>query len=113
VDDTMNLGGIKVSSAEIERVVKTSADVQDVAAVAVPPAGGGPSQLVIFAVPAQAGGASREELLARMQQALRRELNPLFKIHDVVLIDALPRTASNKVMRRVLRERFTTTERKV
>ena len=38
--------------------------------------------------------------------SLRKELNPLFKIHDVVLIDALPRTASNKVMRRVLRGRF-------
>jgi acetyl-CoA synthetase len=108
VDDTMNLGGIKVSSAEIERVVRTAADVQDVAAVAVPPPGGGPSQLVIFAVPAHGDGASREYLQAAMQQGLRRELNPLFKIHEVVLIDSLPRTASNKVMRRVLRERMPT-----
>jgi acetyl-CoA synthetase len=113
VDDTMNLGGIKVSSAEIERVVRSAADVQDAAAIAVPPVGGGPSQLVIFAVPTQAGGPSREELLSVMQQGLRRELNPLFKIHDVVLIDALPRTASNKVMRRVLRERFSPSGKRV
>jgi acyl-coenzyme A synthetase/AMP-(fatty) acid ligase len=30
----------------------------------------------------------------------------VFKIHDVVLVDALPRTASNKIMRRALRDRY-------
>ena len=44
---------------------------------------------------------------AAMQDAIRRDLNPLFKIHAVVVVDALPRTASNKVMRRVLRDRYT------
>jgi acetyl-CoA synthetase len=33
-------------------------------------------------------------------------LNPLFKINDIVLTDKLPRTASNKVMRRVLRQQY-------
>ena len=41
-----------------------------------------------------------------MQQTIRRELNPLFKIHEVVVVESLPRTASNKVMRRILRERY-------
>ena len=41
-----------------------------------------------------------------MQSAIRTELNPLFKIHDLVLIETLPRTASNKVMRRVLRDHY-------
>ena len=39
-----------------------------------------------------------------MQAAIRRELNPLFKLHAVVFRDALPRTASNKLIRRVLRD---------
>ena len=41
-----------------------------------------------------------------MAEAIRAELNPLFKVHDVVVVDALPRTASNKVMRRVLRRQY-------
>ena len=41
-----------------------------------------------------------------MQQVVRDELNPLFKIHQVLAVEALPRTASNKVMRRVLREMY-------
>ena len=106
VDDTMNLGGIKVSSAEIERTVNRTAGVIETAAIAASPPGGGPSQLVIYAV-LEAGAPDRE----RLQQvdgcgAIKRELNPLFKLSDVVIVDSLPRTASNKVMRRVLRARY-------
>jgi len=41
-----------------------------------------------------------------MQQVLRKELNPLFQIHDVVITAALPRTVSNKVLRRQLRAEY-------
>jgi acetyl-CoA synthetase len=49
---------------------------------------------------------SKAQLAAAMQSAINRDLNPLFKIHDLVLIDALPRTASNKVMRRALHDHY-------
>ncbi|KAL0396145.1 UNVERIFIED_CONTAM: putative acyl-activating enzyme 17, peroxisomal [Sesamum calycinum] len=50
-DDTMNLGGIKVSSVEIERICNSvDAGVLETAAVGVPPAGGGPERLVIAVV---------------------------------------------------------------
>src|SRR5581483_1571057 len=49
-DDTMNLGGIKVGCAEIERALLGIDGVQETAAVAIAPPGGGPSRLVIFAV---------------------------------------------------------------
>jgi acetyl-CoA synthetase len=41
-----------------------------------------------------------------MQSEISSELNPLFKIHDVVPIEELPRTASAKVMRRELRNTY-------
>ena len=101
VDDTMNLGGIKISSAEIEGVLNSVSGIQEVAAIAVPPPDGGPSQLVIYAVlPPE---ADTDSLTTSLQSAIREHLNPLFRIHDVVVVDALPRTASNKIMRRVLR----------
>ncbi len=104
-DDTMNLGGIKVSSAEIERALQSVPGASETAAIAVSP-GGGPSLLVIYAVCPGAGATAREELMAAMQLAIKRDLNPLFKIHDLVLVDTLPRTASNKVMRRELRQLY-------
>ncbi len=104
-DDTMNLAGIKVSSAEIERALAVVAGVLETAAVAVPPPGGGPSRLVVYAV-IESSAPEKTLLLRAMRRAIANSLNPLFKIHDVVVIEALPRTASNKVMRRVLRDRY-------
>lgn len=105
VDDTMNLGGIKISSAEIERVVGGVGGVAEVAAIGVAPAGGGPSRLVIYAVAAPGFNPDSDEWMQQMQTAIRTELNPLFKISELVVADHLPRTASAKVMRRELRGR--------
>ncbi len=104
-DDTMNLSGIKISSAEIEQVLASVPHVTETAAVAVS-AGGGPSQLLIYAVCSASQTLGKAELLSALQQALKRDLNPLFKIHDLLLVEALPRTASNKVLRRALREQY-------
>ncbi len=110
VDDTMNLGGIKVSSAEIERALHDIPGVAETAAIAVAPPGGGPSQLVVYAVP-EPGFEDTATWREAMQNAVRSHLNPLFKIHDVIPIDALPRTASAKVMRRSLRSTYTAGQR--
>lgn len=104
-DDTMNLAGIKISSAEIEEVLKFVPGVREAAAIAVSP-GHGPGRLVIYAACSDGHYATKTDLLCSMQQAIGRELNPLFKIHDVVLVEALPRTSSNKIIRRALRERW-------
>ncbi len=104
-DDTMNLGGIKISSDEIEQVLQSVPNVVEVAAIAVAP-DGGPSQLVIYAVCTDRQARRRDELLTAMQNVIKRDLNPLFKIHELILTEALPRTASNKLMRRALREQW-------
>jgi acetyl-CoA synthetase len=103
-DDTMNLGGIKVSSVEIERVLRQADHVHETAAIAVPPSGGGPDQLVIYLVPASDSKEESADIWReRLQSTIRQRLNPLFRISHVVIVDSLPRTASNKVMRRELR----------
>jgi acetyl-CoA synthetase len=104
VDDTMNLGGIKVSAAEIERALADLPPIRETAAIAVTPPGNGPSQLVIYA--ATADQLDKNEIIRKMQQRINQHLNPLFKIHDVVFVEDLPKTASNKIMRRVLRKEY-------
>ncbi|KAH7446660.1 hypothetical protein KP509_01G067300 [Ceratopteris richardii] len=106
VDDTMNLGGIKTSAVDIERVCnKANKDVIETAAVAVPPAMGGPDQLFIFVVLAGITGTqlTAEVLKETFTKLLKAELNPYFKVGSVVIVNELPRTATNKIMRRVLR----------
>ncbi|MDZ8055777.1 MAG: AMP-binding protein [Aulosira sp. ZfuVER01] len=106
VDDTMNLGGIKVSSVEIEQIVNSVEGICEAVAIAFSPPEGGPSQLVIYAVLENHLQQNKEALKNSLQTAIRQQLNPLFKIQDLVIVDTLPRTASNKVMRRVLREHY-------
>jgi len=103
-DDTMNLGGIKVSSLELERVVEKHPRVFEAAAVAVQPEGEGAERLVVFVVRSETGDPAG--LKQDLGKLLAHELNPLFKIHDLVVVETLPRTASNKLMRRELRRQY-------
>jgi len=102
-DDTMKLGGIKIGCAEIERMLNQVPGVLETAAVAVPPPGGGPSRLVVFLVPRDGDLNIGESFKPLLQQAIRMQLNPLFHLDEVRVVASLPRTASNKVMRRELR----------
>lgn len=96
---------------ELERVVMQHVPaVLEAAAVGFPTPGGGPEQLHIFVVLAPDAGSGQGESEARLQKvqqesqaAIKQALNPLFKVHKVVAVASLPRTASNKVMRRLLK----------
>lgn len=108
-DDTMNLGGIKVSSIEIERICNGVHDnILETAAIGVPPLLGGPEQLVVAVVFKDQSIATEklDQLKLVFNSSLQKKLNPLFRVSSVVVVPSLPRTASNKVMRRVLRQQF-------
>ncbi|KAL2479106.1 putative acyl-activating enzyme 17 [Forsythia ovata] len=112
-DDTMNLGGIKVSSVEIERICNAvDTNILETAAVGVPPPNGGPERLVIAVVFKNSDESPHDlrNLAASFNSALQKKLNPLFKVSNVIPLPSLPRTASNKVMRRILRLQFSQSE---
>ncbi|KAK9674342.1 hypothetical protein RND81_12G226600 [Saponaria officinalis] len=104
-DDTMNLGGIKTSSVEIERVCnKADEGVSEIAAIGVAPAGGGPEMLIVFVVLKEGATSDPEKLRLLFSKAIQRSLNPLFKVSLVKCVPEFPRNASNKLLRRVLRD---------
>ncbi|KAG6413779.1 hypothetical protein SASPL_126493 [Salvia splendens] len=108
-DDTMNLGGIKVSSVEIERICNAVCpDILETAAIGVPPSGGGPERLVVAVVLKDSDKPllDSSSMAKIFNSALQKKLNPLFKVSEIIPLSSLPRTATNKVMRRVLREQF-------
>lgn len=107
VDDTMNLGGIKISSAELERALNRTPGVRETAAVAV--SAGGPEELVVFVVLDQP--RDPENLRQEFNDRLKSDLNPLFRAREVHILESLPRTASNKVLRRELRARIQNSRR--
>ncbi|KAK7318926.1 hypothetical protein RJT34_03634 [Clitoria ternatea] len=106
-DDTMNLGGIKTSSVEIERVCDRADEcILETAAISVAPANGGPEQLVIFVVFKKGYSSNADTLKKKLTKAIQTNLNPLFKVSFVKIVPEFPRTASNKLLRRVLRHQM-------
>ncbi len=116
VDDTMNPGGIKIGSAEIESIVNDHADVSASAVIAVTVDKEGsscPDRLILFVVRAVEGERSDSSdagvavrLKRELNTTVRRMINPLIRISELHFRDSLPRTASNKIMRRELRKEF-------
>jgi len=78
--------------------------VAEWAAVAVQPGGEGADRLVVLAVLREP--RPRDELRRELGRQLADQLNPLYKVHDGVVAESLPRTASNKLMRRSLRAEY-------
>ncbi|WVZ23793.1 hypothetical protein V8G54_002337 [Vigna mungo] len=106
-DDTMNLGGIKTSSVEIERVCDRAEEcILETAAVGVASTNGGPEQLVIFVVLKKGYNSTAETLKMKFTKAIQSNLNPLFKVTLVKIVPEFPRTSSNKILRRVLRDQM-------
>ena len=104
VDDTMNLGGIKVSSAEIERSFESAGghSRNGRRGRRATRSGSGRTGDVCGARP-DAAERSPSDWKIEFNAVLKRELNPLFQVTAVTIVEQLPRTASNKVMRRLLR----------
>lgn len=105
VDDTMNLGGIKISSVELEAVLNQADGILESAAVAFQEESG-PSGLCVFAVADPEMSINEEATLDQMNELLKKQLNPLFRVSQLRLVEKLPRTASNKIMRRLLRDQI-------
>lgn len=104
IDDTMNLGGVKVSAVQIEAVINQLDFVRESAAIAITPKQGGPSSLVVYYVASKE--LKKKEALKNIQNQIKTNLNPLFKVVDLSQMDSLPRTASNKLKRKELRENY-------
>ncbi|KAI8526384.1 hypothetical protein RHMOL_Rhmol13G0303300 [Rhododendron molle] len=106
-DDTMNVGGIKTSSIEIERVCdRADESILETAAVTAAPPSGGPEQLAIFVVLKKGFNSEPDRLKKLFSKAIQMNLNPLFKVNFVKIVPEFPRTSSNKLLRRVLRDQL-------
>ncbi|XP_061372767.1 probable CoA ligase CCL12 [Gastrolobium bilobum] len=106
-DDTMNLGGIKTSSVEIERVCDRADEcILETAAIGVATANRGPEELIIFVVLKKGYNSNAENLKMKFSKAIQSNLNPLFKVSLVKVVAEFPRTSSNKILRREMRDQM-------
>ena len=97
-DDTINVAGRRLGPAEVESALVSHPSVTEAAAVGVPDEAKGEA-VWCFVVAPGADPSVEEEL----REVVARELGRPFKPSRVVLVDALPKTRSAKILRRAVR----------
>jgi len=103
-DDTLKVAGKRVGPAEVESAAVSHPAVVEAAAVGLPHAVKGES-IAVFCVVGP-GIGDTPALRAEIAAAVVRELGKALKPDLVLVIPALPKTRSGKVMRRVIRAAF-------
>jgi len=102
IDDVINVAGHRLGTAEIESALVSHAAVAEAAVVAKPDDLKG-SAIVAF-VTLEGGRVATNELREELRQHVAKEIGALARPDDLRFADALPKTRSGKIMRRLLRE---------
>jgi acetyl-CoA synthetase len=97
-DDTINVAGKRLGPAEVESVLVSHPSVAESAVVGVPDETKGEAVWCFVVAP----GAD-PALAAELAELVATELGRPFKPSRVVLVDALPKTRSAKIIRRAVR----------
>jgi acetyl-CoA synthetase len=102
VDDVLNVAGHRLGTAEIESALVSCPGVAEAAVVGPPHALKG--QGICAFVTLKAGVAATAELKKQLADHVVREIGALARPDDIRFTDALPKTRSGKIMRRLLKE---------
>ena len=102
IDDVINVAGHRLGTAEIESALVSHAAVAEAAVVAKPDDLKG-SAIVAF-VTLEGDRAASDPLKEELRQHVAKEIGALARPDDLRFADALPKTRSGKIMRRLLRE---------
>ena len=102
VDDVMNVSGHRLSTMEVESALVRHPAVAEAAVVGKPHEITG--QAVACFVTLKKGNWNHEELAEELRKWVAHEIGSFAKPEQIRFTDALPKTRSGKIMRRLLRE---------
>jgi acetyl-CoA synthetase len=102
VDDVLNVAGHRLSTMEIESALVSHPKVAEAAVVGKPDELRG--QAIAAFVTLEGGQTPNEALKKELQAHVVKEIGALARPDDIRFTDALPKTRSGKIMRRLLRD---------
>jgi acetyl-CoA synthetase len=102
IDDVLNVAGHRIGTAEIESALVSHPSVAEAAAVGRPDELKGQA-LVVF-VTLKQGQAAGRELKESLAAHIDKEIGKFARPDSIRFSDALPKTRSGKIMRRLLKE---------
>jgi acetyl-CoA synthetase len=103
IDDVIKVSGYRLGTAEVESALVSHSDVAEAAVIGVPDELKGN---VIYAYCILREGAEdNPDRVDVLKQHVRHEMGPIAVPAHIEIVEALPKTRSGKIMRRVLRAR--------
>ena len=102
IDDVLNVAGHRIGTAEVESALVSNQKVAEAAVVGRPDELKG--QALVAFVTLKTGIIGTPELREELRQHVGKEIGPVAKPDDIRFAEALPKTRSGKIMRRVLKQ---------
>jgi acetyl-CoA synthetase len=102
IDDVINVAAHRLSTMEMESALLTLPEVAEAAVVGVPDPVRG--QVPVAFVTVRAGTAADADLPERAREHVARTIGAIARPAAVHVVDAMPKTRSGKIVRRLLRE---------
>ena len=99
----MNVSGHRISTTEVESSLVGHPAVAEAAVVGAsdPTTGQG---IVAFVILRESGEDSGDELVQTLRNHVGRDIGPIAKPRQIMVVQELPKTRSGKIMRRLLRD---------
>ncbi|MDA8371125.1 MAG: acetate--CoA ligase [Nocardiopsaceae bacterium] len=106
VDDVMNVSGHRISTTEVESALVSHPTVAEAAVVGAsdPTTGQGIVAFVILRGNVSQNEAKSETAIAALRDHVAKEIGPIAKPRQIMIVPELPKTRSGKIMRRLLRD---------
>jgi acetyl-CoA synthetase len=102
IDDVMNVSGHRIGTMEVESALVSHPAVTEAAVVGRPDEIKG--QAIAAFVTLGPGSTGSDELREDLRRHVAKEIGAFAKPDDLRFTDALPKTRSGKIMRRLLRD---------
>jgi acetyl-CoA synthetase len=101
IDDVMNVSGHRISTTEVESALVSHPSVAEAAVVGATDATTGQA-IVAFVI--LRGGAADDDIARVLRDHVAKEIGPIAKPRQIMVVPELPKTRSGKIMRRLLRD---------
>ena len=102
IDDSINVSGHRLSTAEIEAVLASSQDVAEAAVVPMPHALKGEAIYAYVLLRDEVPWS--DDVRKRLRDTVRRDIGALASPEYIQFVEAMPKTCSGKIIRRMLRK---------
>ena len=102
IDDVLNVAGHRLGTSEVESALVSHPSVAEAAVVGKPDELKG--QAVVCFVTVKSGITTNKDLAAELKKHVRTVIGPVATPDEIRFTDALPKTRSGKIMRRLLKQ---------